>query len=338
MQRRRVKKARISGIIRRMNTVLLLVISAAPAIVFLVIILRMDRREPEPLRLVISVIGLGAAAAIVAGLLEKALGLLPVFHGAGLGAAALEAFLQVATVEEGCKLLVVLLFVWKNPNFNEENDGIVYVGAASIGFAVLENVLYVVGGGVGTGIVRAFTAVPLHVFTAVVMGLFVGRAKFAATQGRRVVLVISGFILAWFFHGLYDTIALFARQIGGFLLPLLAGLVSLGITSLKAGRRLSLRRWGSASPVPATGTEPHPHASRRHAPRRMAVIGRILLAASAFVWAFILINVSTQKTGTGAAATVVGGIVMTALPISLGIVLEHAYRKRRRQWKAAQPR
>jgi protease PrsW len=312
-----------------MNTVLLLVISAAPAIVFLVIILRMDRREPEPLRLVISVIGLGAAAAIVAGLLEKALGVLPMFHGTGLGAAALESFVQVAIVEEGCKLLVVLLFVWRNPNFNEENDGIVYLGAASIGFALLENILYVVQSGVGTGIVRAFTAVPLHVFTAVVMGLFVGRAKFAAGRGRRIVLVISGFILAWFFHGLYDTIALSARQIGGFLLPLLAGLVSIGITSLKAGRRLSLRRWGSGPVVVPPGTEPHPHASRSHAPRWMAVVSRILLAASAVTWIFIIINAS--------AAAVVGGIVLTALPISLGIVLEHAYRKRRRQWKAAQP-
>ena len=55
---------------------------------------------------------------------------------------------------------MVLLFVWGNPNFNEENDGVVYVGASAIGFAVLENIAYVVQNGIGTGVLRAMAPLP----------------------------------------------------------------------------------------------------------------------------------------------------------------------------------
>ena len=167
-----------------MYALAIIVVSTIPAILFLVVILRMDRREPEPLQLVVKVIGLGAVAAIIAALVELGLDRFPAFHAGGLAGAAAASFIQVAPVEELCKLAVVLLFVWKNPNFNEENDGVVYLGASAIGFALLENIAYVVDKGIGTGVLRAFTAIPLHVFTAVVLGLFVGRARFSTGPRR----------------------------------------------------------------------------------------------------------------------------------------------------------
>ena len=89
-----------------------LVVSGAPALAFLLIIMRMDRQEPEPLSLVLRVIGLGAASCIVAALFERALGGLALFHAPGLLGAAASSFIQIAPVEELCKLGVVLLFVW----------------------------------------------------------------------------------------------------------------------------------------------------------------------------------------------------------------------------------
>jgi len=139
--------------------------------------------------------GLGACSAVVASIAEILLGLLPFFHGRGTAAGAISSFLQVAPVEEMCKLGVVLAFVWRNPNFNEENDGIVYVGASAIGFALLENILYVAENGIGTGVLRAISAMPLHVFTAVVLGLHVGRARFAADRGTRILLIARGLAL-----------------------------------------------------------------------------------------------------------------------------------------------
>ena len=152
-------------------TLAVLVVSVAPALAFLVLILALDRREPEPLALVLKVIGLGAVSAIPAAIVEMVLEGLPLFSLTGIAGAAAVAFIQVAPVEEACKLAVVLLYAWRKPAFNEENDGIVYAGASAIGFALLENVIYVARLGLGTGAARAFSAIPLHVFTAVLVGL-----------------------------------------------------------------------------------------------------------------------------------------------------------------------
>jgi len=82
---------------------------------------------------------------------ELALKGMPVFRGQGLRTSFLVSFLQIAPVEEACKLAVVLLFVWKSPHFYKENDGIVYMGSSALGFALLENIAYVVEHGLGTG-------------------------------------------------------------------------------------------------------------------------------------------------------------------------------------------
>ena len=58
---------------------------------------------------------------------------------------------MIAPIEEFVKLLVIFIYVWDNINFNEENDGIVYTGTASIGFALFENILYVFRGEMSAG-------------------------------------------------------------------------------------------------------------------------------------------------------------------------------------------
>lgn len=319
-------------------TIAVLVVSLAPALAFLVLILALDRREPEPLALVLEVMGLGAASALPAALVEIALEGLPVFSLHGLAGAAAVAFLQVAPVEEAAKLAVVLLFAWRKPSFNEENDGIVYAGASAIGFALLENVIYVARLGLEAGAARAFSAVPLHVFTAVLAGLHVGRARFAASPGRAAGLVLRGFALAWAVHGLYDMLALSGSALALLLLPLLAGLATFGVLALRTGRRLSLERWGSVAalhePAPATAAAAPSRAgsASRRTPRHrwMPVVSRTLLAACTLFWILLTIGIVTTGAEADAGSAVLGGAVLTAIPVSLGAILEVAWQKRRR--------
>jgi RsiW-degrading membrane proteinase PrsW (M82 family) len=302
-------------------------VSTVPGVALMVLILRMDRREPEPLGLVAKVIGLGAAGAIVAALVELALDAAPLFHlGAtsalgGLAGAAAVSFIQIAPIEEACKLAVVLLFAWGNPAFNEENDGIVYVGASALGFALLENILFVAQGGIGTGVLRAFTSIPLHLFTGVVAGLLVGRARFAAPRAR-ALLLLAGFGLAWLFHGLYDTLAMSQSALALLLLPLLAGLIALGIAALRKGRMASLLRWDGPAPA-ATKSTP-----ARRAPGWMAVTSRILLAGCALFWALLAVGIAEPGPGVERGETILGGILLTVIPASLGTILEVSYHKR----------
>jgi RsiW-degrading membrane proteinase PrsW (M82 family) len=334
-----------------MYTLAVLLVSVVPAIAFLVVILRMDRREPEPLLLVVKVIGLGAAAGIVAALVELGLDRIPVFHAEGLAGAAAASFLQIAPVEELCKLAVVLLFVWKNPNFNEENDGIVYLGASAIGFALLENIAYVIDTGIGTGILRAFTAIPLHVFTAVVLGLFVGRAHFSTRSQTRNGLIAAGFMIAWLIHGTYDTLALSGSALALLLLPLVGGLAAFGVIALRRGRRLSLLRWGPdaastpamvaaraevAAPgevaTPAKVAAPAEIAEPAQRPRRlwMAIISRTLLAACGGFWLLIFIGLASTDSRGDAGSAVLGAILITFIPAGVGVLLEVAHHRHRR--------
>jgi protease PrsW len=301
-----------------MYAVAIIVLSVGPALLFLFLILRMDRREPEPLALVVKVVGLGAASAIVASILEMALDRLPFFNAPGLGGAAATALIEVGPIEEACKLAVVLLFVWKNPNFNEENDGIVYVGASAIGFALLENIFYVAQNGIGTGILRAFTAIPLHVFTAVVLGLHVGRARFAASRSARNLLIARGLLFAWAFHGVYDMLAMSGSALALILLPLIVGLAAFGIVSLKKGRALSLMRWDHAPGTEAAQSPTRP--AKAHP--WMAAVSRMLLVSCGLFWMLLIFGLldsgSPQDVGSGA----LGGVFITIIPASIGVALE----------------
>jgi protease PrsW len=316
-----------------LHTLAVLVVSVAPALAFLVLILALDRREPEPAALILCTIGLGAASAVPAAIVEAVLAGLPLFSLPGLAGAAATAFVQVAPVEEAGKLAAVLLYAWRKPAFNEENDGIVYTGAAAIGFAVLENVLYVARLGFGAGVLRAFTAIPSHVLTAVIMGLSVGRARFAPSRDARRYLVLRGFALAWLIHGLYDTFAMSGTALALLLLPLLAGLAAFGVIALRTGRRLSLARWGDArTPAPAGDVVPPAPAVplRRAASHRwMPIVSRILLGASALFWALLALGLAGAGSDAGAGA--LGGVVLTVVPVTLGVILEVAYARRRRK-------
>ena len=328
-----------------MQGIAVVVVSVLPAAAFLVLILRMDRAEPEPLGAVMGVVGLGCAAAVVASLVELGLDVVPLFHAPGLAGAALSSFVQVAPVEEGSKLAAVLLVAWRWPSFNEENDGIVYVGAAAIGFALLENILFVAEYGLGTGALRAFTAVPLHVLAGVVMGLYVGRARFAARKPRRIRLVLLGFAFAWLVHGAYDTFAFSESALTLLLLPLLGGLAAFGVLVLRKGRSLSLLRWGVApalTPPPAPVVPPpapQPAApTPAERPRRhlwMPAVSRTLLAASALFWGLLLLGTLAGEEASGAGDAALGGLVITLLPIGIGTLLEISWQRRRLRAKTA---
>jgi RsiW-degrading membrane proteinase PrsW (M82 family) len=117
--------------------------------------------------------------------------------------ALVKAFLGAAIPEELFKFLVLRWYVWRKSHFDEPLDGVVYGATASLGFATLENILYVGSGGLETAVLRAITAVPGHAFTGVVMGAFLGRARFAE-EGQRSALIWMGLGSAILLHGAYD--------------------------------------------------------------------------------------------------------------------------------------
>ncbi|MBO6027309.1 MAG: PrsW family intramembrane metalloprotease, partial [Bacteroidales bacterium] len=121
------------------------------------------------------------------------------------------AFVEAGFCEELSKLVILFLTIWWNKNFNEYMDGIVYATFVGLGFACVENVMYVFDGGIGTGIIRALLSVPGHFLFAVIMGYFLSLAKFNE-KGRSGYLTAS-FFFAVLAHGLFDWMLMITDKI-----------------------------------------------------------------------------------------------------------------------------
>ncbi|NDC79591.1 MAG: protease PrsW [Chitinophagia bacterium] len=115
---------------------------------------------------------------------------------------AVEAFLCVALVEEWAKYAMVKAYAYRKPEFDEPFDGIVYSVMVAMGFATLENILYVMEHGMGTAILRMFLSVPAHACFGIVMGYYLGLARFQS--GRERSNIRLGLLLATLFHGFFD--------------------------------------------------------------------------------------------------------------------------------------
>jgi RsiW-degrading membrane proteinase PrsW (M82 family) len=157
---------------------------------------------PEPPRVLWTTFGLGVLTVfpilIIGYPLQHAVDLVPDPFASSL----LGALFVAAIPEELMKLLVLLGYNMRSRAFDEPMDGIVYGVVASLGFATLENVLFVFGGGLSVAVSRAFTAVPLHAFVGAIMGYYVGQAWRLPAQRTRYILLGYGF--AVLLHMLYD--------------------------------------------------------------------------------------------------------------------------------------
>jgi RsiW-degrading membrane proteinase PrsW (M82 family) len=113
-----------------------------------------------------------------------------------------KAFWGAAIPEELLKFVVVVFYCFRHKSFDEPMDGMVCGAVASLGFATMENILYMKTGDPMLALSRALTAVPCHAFLGAIMGFYVGRARFdSRSRGR---LFATGLGLVILLHGLYD--------------------------------------------------------------------------------------------------------------------------------------
>ena len=181
----------------------ILLASLAPVFIILFYIYFRDKYDREPLGLLIKSVVVGMITVIPIIVVERLLVIIMPPLGK-VPAAAYNAFLVAGSTEELFKFLALYILVWKSPSFNEKFDGIVYAVFVSLGFAAVENVLYVLDGGYQTAIVRAITAVPAHALFGITMGYYFGIARMYSelkkTHLRKAIFI--PIIL----HGIYDFI------------------------------------------------------------------------------------------------------------------------------------
>jgi RsiW-degrading membrane proteinase PrsW (M82 family) len=160
---------------------LTVIVAAAPSIFLLTFFYLKDRYEREPLQHILMAFGLGLYAMIAAhGIASSAETWVPrdwLLLG-GEPAKLFDAFVLSGFVEEMAKWVVLIAAVYHWEEFDEPLDGVVYGVAVALGFATLENVLFVARLGLGVAWQRAVFAVPAHALFGATMGYYAGRAKF----------------------------------------------------------------------------------------------------------------------------------------------------------------
>jgi len=177
--------------------ILPLLLAIFPPILIAYYIYKKDKYEKEPRSLVVKSFLFGCVGVIPAIFLELFLdGVFPTLF--------LSVFLGIAFIEELVKYFFLKEYLFSKADFNEPMDGIVYAVMISLGFATVENIGYVLnhpGQEINIALMRMFTAIPLHAVCGVILGYFVGLAKFSE---NKKILLYKGLFFATLVHGLYN--------------------------------------------------------------------------------------------------------------------------------------
>lgn len=195
---------------------IILAAAVAPALLLLYYVYSKDF-NPEPKRLVRKGFWYGALSVFVSLTISGpfyAMGLFPQ-NPASLTEAVRLSFLGAGVPEESAKLIMLWLLLRHCREFDERYDGMVYAAAVGLGFACVENVMYVLSAGAGwlqVSVTRAVFAVPGHFAFAIVMGYFYSRNHFdwyRTTLWDKIKVWLYPVLL----HGAYDTLA-FSSSLG----------------------------------------------------------------------------------------------------------------------------
>jgi len=189
---------------------LLIILAVSPVAFLLWFFYHEDKYKHESIRLMAVTFAFGAVATLPAAFIERLLTfVIPV--GPGLIATFVYFMVGVGLVEESSKFLAVRVYAYRSKLFDEPMDGIVLGVCAGLGFATVENVLYVLHYGIIDAIVRGLVSVPGHALYGAIVGFYLGEAKLHG----KPALALKGLIIAAFLHGAFDTIAnVFSNLIG----------------------------------------------------------------------------------------------------------------------------
>lgn len=193
-----------------------LFLGLGPALFFMWYFYRKDKWEPESKWQVLKIFFLGMVTIPLAAFIEYFF-IFRVFRIENISDPALPlsfglvaCFIVIGPIEEFLKYSAVKVFIYPKDEFNEPIDGVVYMVAAAMGFAGVENVMYIINSDAPTtvGILRAFLATPAHAIFSGFVGLYLGQAKFCQSYLGSARLIITGLLIAIFLHGLYDILVM----------------------------------------------------------------------------------------------------------------------------------
>jgi RsiW-degrading membrane proteinase PrsW (M82 family) len=272
-----------------------------PVPVLVACFLWLDRYEPEPVWYLVICFGWGASGATLAALGVNSLGAWA-FDRVGLPE-SLVAVLVAPVIEESMKALVpILLLVFSRREFSGITDGIVYCGLSAVGFAMVENILYLGGHGFAAGkeqygpasglqlvfalfLVRILLTGFAHPLFTSMTGVGLGVAARSADRRVRWAAPIAGLLAAMMLHATWNLMSILSVSQAqplimlygyvGLMMPIFFGMVGLAVWLRSWEGKLTQRilpqyvraGWLSPPEVAALGSLGRRHSARRWARR-----------------------------------------------------------------------
>ncbi|WP_048602338.1 glutamic-type intramembrane protease PrsW [Rubeoparvulum massiliense] len=197
------------------------IISAAiaPGVALLSYFYLRDKYEPEPISLVIRqfIFGIFLVFPVMA-LQHELLQLegIPIW---------VHTYVITGLIEEFFKFFIIYITVFSHVEFDHPYDGVVYSVAVSLGFATLENFLYLVLNGVSLAFLRALLPVSGHALFGVLMGYYLGKSKFHQNPKYRRYYLLIALLLPVLLHGTFDFIILSSSS--NWMLPIIPFMIAL---------------------------------------------------------------------------------------------------------------
>ncbi|QDY46718.1 intramembrane metalloprotease PrsW [Planococcus glaciei] len=151
-----------------------------------------------------------------------------------------------SVLEEFFKWLVLIIAVYRHVDFEDPYDGILYGASVSLGFATVENVLYLMEFGLETAFIRAFLPVSSHALFGVVMGYYLGRAKFTKGTNGPIWLAFA-FVSSMSLHLIYNSILYINTNLSYGVIPFMLFLWWFALRKVKQGHQLSLTHYHNNS-------------------------------------------------------------------------------------------
>ena len=193
-----------------------LLLAVVPAVLLIFFIVGKDKKQPEPPLQLVKAFFMGVVAVVITAFFNIIIGSVFHFDSTTVGGSIGTAFLGAAIPEECAKMLMLWLLLRRNKYFDEHFDGIVYAVMVGLGFALVENLLYMFDNyneWLAVGISRAFLSVPAHYAFAVFMGYYYSLACFESRNNRRYYLL--ALFVPILLHGLYDALLMVSDVMSG---------------------------------------------------------------------------------------------------------------------------
>lgn len=219
-------------------------IAILPVIYLCKYVYEKDTRK-EPIYILKKFFVFGIISTVFASIMEKYMSTIlssddQIFASEGYWGLFVNVLVGVGIIEELSKYLVILFLGYNNNEFDQTYDIVVYSVYTSLGFACFENILYSLEGGIGTAVMRMFTAVPGHACFGVMMGYYFSKAKIANINGNIIGAIfykILALVIPSILHAFYDSLVMVQNEI--YFLIWIVYVIMLFVVSIKKVNKLA---------------------------------------------------------------------------------------------------